>query len=75
MDRSITEADGRRDCQELPLSGKDLLTNAGTVSAEIAKQKADTEYDKYQKRIQYELSPVEIHFIESFEKEVKQLKK
>ena len=59
----------------LSLSGKDLLTHAGTVSAEIAKQKADSEYDKYRKRIQYELSPVEIHFIESFEKEVMQLKK
>ncbi len=59
----------------LSLSGKDLLTHAGTVSAEIAKQKADSEYDKYQKRIQYDLSPVEIHFIESFEKEVKKLKK
>ena len=46
----------------LSLSGKDL-------------QKADSEYDKYRKRIQYELSPVEIHFIESFEKEVMQLKK
>ena len=59
----------------LSLSGKDLLTHAGTVSAEIAKQKADSEYDKYSKRIQYELSPVEIHFIDSFEKEVKHLKK
>ena len=59
----------------LSLSGKDLLPHAGTVSAEIAKQKADSEYDKYRKRIQYELSPVEIHFIESFEKEVRQLKK
>ena len=59
----------------MKLSGKDLLTHAGTVSAEIAKQKADSEYDKYQKRIQYDLSPVEIHFIESFEKEVKKLKK
>lgn len=59
----------------LSLSGKDLLTHAGTVSAEIAKQKADSEYDKYRKRIQYELSPVEIHFIESFEKEVRHLKK
>jgi len=59
----------------LSLSGKDLLPHAGTVSAEIAKQKADSEYDKYQKRIQYDLSPVEIHFIESFEKEVKKLKK
>lgn len=35
----------------LSLFGKDLLTHAGTVSAEIAKQKADTGYDKYQKRI------------------------
>ena len=59
----------------LSLSGKELLTHAGTVSAEIAKQKADSEYEKYSKRIQYELSPVEIHFIESFEKEVKRLKK
>jgi len=59
----------------LSLSGKDLLTHAGTVSAEIAKQKADSEYDKYRKRIQYELTPVEIHFIEGFEKEVKHLKK
>ena len=59
----------------LSLSGKDLLTHAGTVSAEIAKQKADSEYDKYSKRIQHELLPVEIHFIESFEKEVRQLKK
>ena len=56
-------------------TNKDLLAHAGTVSAEIAKQKADSEYDKYQKRIQYDLSPVEIHFIESFEKEVKKLKK
>ena len=59
----------------LSLSGKELLTHAGAVSAEIAKQKADSEYDKYSKRIQYELSPVEIHFIDSFEKEVKHLKK
>ena len=46
-----------------------------TISAEIAKQKAYCEYDKYRKRIQNELSPVEIHFIESFENEVKHLKK
>ena len=59
----------------LALSGKDPLTHAVTISAEIAKQKAYCEYDKYRKRIQYELSPVEIHFIESFENEVKHLKK
>ena len=45
----------------LKLSGKELLAHAGTVSAELARQK-------------YELSPVEIHFLENFEKEQKRLK-
>ena len=58
----------------LKLSGKELLTHAGTISAEVAKLKADTEYDRFKERTQYELSPVEIHFIENFEKEQKKLK-
>ena len=58
----------------LKLSGKELLTHAGTISAELAKQKADQEYDKFKERTQYELAPVEIHFLESFEKEQKKLK-
>lgn len=58
----------------LKLSGKELLTHAGTISAELAKQKANQEYDKFKERTQYELSPVEIHFLESFEKEQKKLK-
>ena len=58
----------------LKLSGKELLTHAGTISAELAKQKANQEYDKFKERTQYELSPVEIHFLESFEKERKKLK-
>ena len=58
----------------LKLSGKELLTHAGTISAELAKQKANHEYDKFKERTQYELSPVEIHFLESFEKEQKKLK-
>ena len=58
----------------LKLSGKELLTHAGTISAELAKQKADQKYDKFKERTQYELSPVEIHFLESFEKEQKKLK-
>ena len=52
----------------------ELLTHAGTISAELAKQKASQEYDKFKERTQYELSPVEIHFLESFEKEQKELK-
>lgn len=58
----------------LKLSNRDLLTHAGKVSAEIAKQKADAEYDKFRERTKYELSPVEIHFIDQFETEQKRLK-
>ncbi len=58
----------------LKLSGKELLSHAGRISAEIAKRKADMEYDKFKERTMYELSPVEIHFLENFEKEQKKLK-
>jgi len=59
----------------LRLSGKELLTHAGSISAEIAKLKANTEYDRFRERTQYQLSPVEIHFLEAFETEQKRLKK
>ena len=52
----------------------ELLNHAGTISAELAKQKVSQEYDKFKEQTQYELSPVEIHFLESFEKEQKELK-
>lgn len=58
----------------LKLSGKELLTHAGKISAELAKEKADMEYDKFKERTAYELSPVEIHFLENFEKEQRKLK-
>lgn len=58
----------------LRLSNRDLLTHAGKISAEIAKQKADAEYDKFRERTKYDLSPVEIHFIDQFESEHKRLK-
>ena len=58
----------------LKLSGKELLTHAGRISGEIAKQKADMEYDKFKVRTANELTPVEIHFLENFEKEQKKLK-
>ena len=57
----------------LKLSGKELLTHAGSVSAEVAKLKANEEYDKFHERTQYQLSPVEIHFLEAFEAERKRL--
>ena len=59
----------------LKLSGKELLNQAGTISAEVAKLKANAEYDKFKARSLERLSPVEIHFIENFEKERKRLKK
>ena len=59
----------------LKLSGKDLLTHAGTISAEIAKEKADSEYAKFKERTQYQLTAVEIHFIEQFEEEQRKLLK
>ena len=59
----------------LKLSGKELLNQAGTISAEVAKLKANAEYDKFKARSIERLSPVEIHFIENFEKERKRLKK
>ena len=58
----------------LTLSRKELLTHSGTVSAEVAKLKADTEYDRFRERTQYQLSPVEIHFLEAFEAEQRKLK-
>lgn len=59
----------------LKLSGKELLHHVGIVSAEMAKLKAYNEYYQFKERIQYELSPVEIHFLESFEEAQKKLKK
>ena len=57
----------------LRLSDKEILTHAGSISAKLAKEKADAEYDKFKERTQNELTPVEIHFIEQFEKEQKKL--
>ena len=59
----------------LKLSGKELLNHAGKVSAENARLKANEEYDKFRERTKYQLSPVEIHFIENFEAEQKKIRK
>jgi len=57
----------------LRLSDKEILTHAGRISAKLAKEKADAEYDKFKERTANELTPVEIHFIEQFEREQKKL--
>ncbi|MFR9530824.1 MAG: virulence RhuM family protein [Rikenellaceae bacterium] len=58
----------------LKISDMELLTHAGVVSAEVAKLKADSEYDKFKEHTQYELTPVERHFLELFEQEQQKLK-
>ena len=58
----------------LKLSGKELLTHSGMISKEVAKEKANVEYDKFKERSQYQLSAVEIDFLNYFEEEQKKLK-
>ena len=57
----------------LRLSNRDLLTHAGKISAEVAREKADSEHEKFKSRAQYSLSPVEIHFIDQFLEQQKAL--
>lgn len=57
----------------LLISRKDILTHAGKISAKLAKEKADQEYDKFKERTKNNLSPVEINFLENFEREQKRL--
>jgi len=57
----------------LRISNRQLLTHAGKISAEVAKLKADAEYEKFRKRTDAMLSPVEKHFLESLERSEKKL--
>ena len=41
----------------------------GHTAAELIYNRADAEYEKFETRAQNELSPVELHFIENFERE------
>ena len=57
----------------LRISRKDILTHAGKISAKLAKEKADHEYDKFKERTQNNRSAGEIHVLENFEREQKRL--
>ncbi len=59
----------------LKLSGKELLTHAGNVSAEVARRKAGEEYEKFRSRTALQLSQVELDFLEHFEREQKALRR
>lgn len=49
----------------LKLSDRDILTNAGRISADAAKAKAEAEYDAWHARQIEQQSPVETHFAEA----------
>ncbi len=57
------------------MSRQDILTDAGKISAELARQKALSEYDSYGEKSYPELSEVEKQFLTSLEKTRKQLEK
>lgn len=58
----------------LKMTGREILSHAGTISHEDALVKAQAEYDKYRQQHLNDPSPVEKHFIEAVE-EVKQLER
>lgn len=58
----------------LKLSGKELLQHAGSVSAELAKEKATAEYKAFRERSQMRLTQVEEHFLNELEHQSKKLR-
>jgi len=57
----------------IKMSRQDVLTHAGKISAELAKQKALAEYEDYKTTADDELSEVEKQFIASIEKAQKKI--
>lgn len=57
----------------LQMSDSEILQNAGTISHEMALEKAQSEYQKYKKQNQDELSQVEKDFLDSVKKTQKLL--
>lgn len=57
----------------LHMSDSEILQNAGTISHEMALEKAQSEYQKYRKQNQDELSQVERDFLDSVKKTQKLL--
>lgn len=58
--------------QFLAMTGRELLTHAGTISHERAVQKAHEEYEKYKAQLLAEPTEVEKHFVEA-EQELKKI--
>ncbi|MDP2112528.1 MAG: virulence RhuM family protein [Bacteroidota bacterium] len=59
----------------LSMTGKNILSHVGSISHEVAIEKAHSEYNKYKERIKNELTNVEKDFIKQIDSTAKQLKK
>lgn len=59
----------------LKMTRSDVLTHAGSISHELAVEKAEGEYAKYKLQLDHELSAVDTHFIETIENTEKVIKK
>jgi hypothetical protein len=57
----------------IKMSRQDILTDAGKISAELARKKANLEYENYLKNSNMELSEVEKQFLASLENARKQI--
>jgi hypothetical protein len=55
------------------MSGSELLQDAGRISHEQAKIKAELEYEKYREKTKNELSKVERDFLKSIKETQKKL--
>jgi len=60
--------------QFLTMTGRELLTHAGTISHQTALEKARTEYEAFRQKTINQPSPIEQHFIEA-EQHLSQLQK
>ncbi|MCP4313131.1 MAG: virulence RhuM family protein [Bacteroidetes bacterium] len=58
----------------MKITRKDILNNAGTISHKQALEKAHTEYQKFKKLRENEISEVEKHFLEQVNETEKKLK-
>jgi hypothetical protein len=57
----------------LKMTRQQVLTHAGKISADLAQQKAQAEYDNYRGQQDFELSSVEQQFLASIEEAQKKL--
>ena len=59
--------------QFLTMTGREILTHAGSISREQAIEKAHSEYEEFKRRESLSPTDAELHFLEATEKEIKDI--